>query len=177
MTKLFIRALSLIAMATSAPLASANTANFASGSFIASPERIGSAELRWLGIKLYKADLYTERGEDFDWSRPFQLDLTYQREFSGQALVKATLLEIERVEGGLQDGDAIMAKLAECFRDVKPADRYSAVAVGANAVRFFLNNEETCLLEHDNIRARFLGIWLSDSSRELAASQALRGLD
>lgn len=177
MNRHFPRALSLIALATLAPFASANTADFASGSYISSPERIGSAELRWLGIKLYKADLYTERGEGFAWSRPFQLDLTYHREFSGQALVKATLFEIERVEGGLPDGEEIMAKLAECFRDVKPADKYSAVAVDENLVRFFLNNEETCLLEHDDIRARFLGIWLSDNSRELAASQALRGLD
>ena len=67
MTKPFLRALWLITLATSAPTAGANTANLASGSFIASPERIGSAELRWLGIELYKADLYTERGEDFDW--------------------------------------------------------------------------------------------------------------
>lgn len=175
-----VRLLSGIVVAFGVVLGSsayANTAATSAASFITAPERIGSAELRWLGIKLYRADLYTENGEGFDWKRPFRLDLTYEREFSRSALVKATLFEMERVEGRSSDHDEIGEKLGDCFRDVQPSDTYSAVALDQNSVRFFLNSDQTCTLVHDDIRERFLGIWLSDKSRELASSKALRGLN
>lgn len=177
---MIVRVLGGIVVSASVALgnsAYANTIATGVDTFITAPERIGSAELRWLGIKLYRADLYTENGEGFDWKRPFRLDLTYEREFSGSALVKATLFEMERVEGKSSDHDEIGEKLGDCFRDVQSLDTYSAVALDQNSVGFFLNSDQTCTLVHDDIRARFLGIWLSDNSRELAASKALRGLE
>jgi hypothetical protein len=158
-------------------VASANTPATETRSELSSPERIGSAELDWFGIKLYKAELFTETGGAFAWGSPFRLDLTYSRDFSTSALVKATLIELDRLEGPRADHPEIGVELGRCFEDVRRGHVFSAIALERNAIRFLLNGEETCTLQHEDIRSRFLGIWLSDQSRELAASKALRGLN
>lgn len=175
-SQLLSRVLILLALSTTGA-ANANTQAIDTESDLTMPERIGSADLSWFGLKLYTADLYTERGAEFDWSDPFRLDLTYSREFSSAALVKATLVELERTEGARADHAEIEEGLALCFRQVAKGDVFSAMALEQNSVRLFLNGIETCTLEHEDIRRRFLGIWLSDQSRELAASRALRGLN
>jgi hypothetical protein len=158
-------------------VASANTPATETRFELSRPERIGYAELSWFGVKLYKAELFTETGAEFAWGNPFRLDLTYSRSFSTSALVKATLIELDRVEGPRADHPRIEAELGRCFGEVRRGDVFSAIALDRNTIRFLLNGEETCTLEHDDIRSRFLGIWLSDQSRELAASKALRGLN
>ncbi len=144
--------------------------------FVESPQRLGASDVRWFGMKIYSAVLHTERGSNFDWERPFSLSLTYNTAIKKDGLVKATLSELERIEGRRGDHDVIGRKLDICFRTVDKSDVFAAIAQDQNSIRFLHNGTQTCVLKHKGIRERFLGIWLSDAAREIAASRALRGL-
>ena len=140
------------------------------------PEKIGEVQVRFLGIRMYEAALFTKQGAPFKWSQPFALELTYLRRFSKQRLVKASISELERVEGQQSDHAGIASKLDRCFRTVGASDRFVAVPQGRNAVHFYFNGRLTCRLQHSGIRNRLLGIWLADNSRDRQLSRTLRGL-
>jgi hypothetical protein len=136
----------------------------------------GRAQVRWLGLKIYTARLFTTDGEAFDWTRSFALELTYDRRFSAASLSRASGKELARLEGRQSDHPEILQKLAICYQDVKAGDRFVALGRAKDQVDFLLNGRQTCQLKHDNIRQRLLSIWLSDDARDPDLSRQLRGL-
>ncbi len=156
--------------------ARASTEDAAVSAYLAEPAQIGTAETKLLGFRLFRAELYTEKGRMFDWNQRFSLRLVYDRAFDANALVWASMFELSRLEGDQADHAAIEEKLASCYRDVTRGDAFVTIAEGPDHVRFLLNGAPTCVLWHDGIRDRLLGIWLSDGSRDVAASRALRGM-
>lgn len=144
---------------------------------LSGPEKIGEVNVRFLGIRMYDAALFTKGGDAFQWSRPFALELTYARSFGRDRLIKASLSELERMEGEQSDHQTIATKLESCFRTVRASDRFVAIPDGRNLVRFYFNGTPTCALRHSGIRERLLGIWLSDTARDRRLSRLLRGLE
>lgn len=142
---------------------------------ISEAQNLGRVTVRWFGLPLYDAALYTERGARFSWQAPMALELAYRREISGESLVSATQNELERIEGPRRDHPAIVEKLSPCLRDVGPGDRFLAVARDVDRVDFWFNGRRICEVRHENLRKRFLGIWLSDDARSVALSRRLRG--
>lgn len=153
---------------------------FASGvpeveSRLNNPAPIGQARVRWLGISLYQASLFTPSGSPFDWSQPFALRLDYDQDIDGERLISTTIKEMRRMEGAREDHTDIATKLTACFRDVRDGDRYVALAQGRDRIGFWLNGTQVCDLRHDGIRERLLGIWLSENSRMPNLTRQLRG--
>ena len=157
--------------------AAANTVPDDIKSQLQAPQKIGEVNVRFLGIRMYDAALFTKAGGAFRWSRPFALELTYARSFSRDRLIKASLSELERMEGDQSDHQVIGDKLESCFRTVRSSDRFVAIPEGRNQVNFYFNGRQTCALQHSAIRERLLGIWLSDAARDRRLSRLLRGLD
>ncbi|MBE1284372.1 MAG: hypothetical protein GJ676_13755 [Rhodobacteraceae bacterium] len=139
------------------------------------PTLVNEVTVRWLGLRLYKAALFTESGERFSWSEPMALQLTYLRDFSEPKLTKGTLDELQRIEGNRSDHTALMAKLSKCFTDVQAGDRFVAASPRPDTLSMWLNGRKTCTVSEPNIRKRFLGIWLSDQARSASLSRSLRG--
>ena len=177
MCQILIRYLSLIILFLMPAMAQANVIASDIRAQLSAAERIGQVQVRFVGLRLYSAALFTEEGAPFNWSRPFALELKYARRFSRERLVSASMSELERMEGRRTDHSAIASKLKACFRTVKASDRFVAIPDGKNSVRFYHNGRQTCRLSHANIRSRLLGIWLSDRARNLHLSRNLRGLD
>ncbi len=142
---------------------------------IPDPARLGAVTFRWFGLPLYDAALYTTGGGAFNWRAPLALKLVYARDIPAETLVRATLMELRRMEGARADHAAIGRKLGPCFRNVGPGDRFTAIAESTDAVTLWFNGARTCELSHPGIRERFLGIWLSDDSRSARLSRRLRG--
>ncbi len=142
---------------------------------IAEAQKLGRVTVRWFGLPLYDAALYTAGGARFSWQVPMALELAYRREISGESLVAATARELERIEGPQRDHPSILEKLGRCFRDVGPGDWFLAVAPAGDRVEFWFNGVRLCAARHPNLRKRFLGIWLSDEARSVALSRRLRG--
>ena len=141
------------------------------------PQKVGEVQVRFLGIRMYNAALFTKGGNAFSWNRPFALELKYARSFSKDRLVKASISELQRLEGKRKDHATISQKLENCYRTVRASDRFVAVPKGRNSVQFYFNGQKTCDLNHAGVRERILGIWLSDRSRDKQLSRVLRGLN
>jgi DUF1365 family protein len=58
----------------------------------------GSAGLRWFGLKIYDASLWSA-ATPFDPEQPFALELTYQRSLSRARIVQTSMDEIRRLFG------------------------------------------------------------------------------
>ena len=155
----------------------ASTTNVSLQGTSAALEKIGSVQVRFFGFRLFSAALFTEGGSPFDWQDHFALRLTYDRGFDRDTLVSTSIDEMTRLEGPRPDHGEIRAKLEVCYRSVARADNFLAVAESRNAVRFYLNGQRTCRIQHNGIRERLLGIWLSDNARDVGMSRQLRGVN
>ncbi|WP_299349700.1 chalcone isomerase family protein [uncultured Shimia sp.] len=142
---------------------------------LSNPERLGSVTVRYLGIAIYDAELFTSGGTDFRWQAPMALRLTYRRGFSADQLTDATMTEITRMNGESASDAKLRADLATCYRDVKKGDEITATSQGSNAVSLWLNNRKVCTLNSAGIQKRFFGIWLAPESRMARLSPQLKG--
>lgn len=135
----------------------------------------GEATMRWFGIPLYDATLFTPNGQALDWQRPIALRLVYSRKISREAFLTATMRELDRIEGQRADHSEIRQKLMACYRDALTGDQFIAGSDTSDEVSLWFNGTKTCDVRHPQIRQRFLGIWLSDQSRSLRLTRHLRG--
>lgn len=142
---------------------------------LSQPQKLGEATMRWLGLPIYNAALYTQGSNQFSWTQPIALELEYLRSFPASQLTKSTLDELERIEGPRSDHSALIGKLGRCFRDVSKGDRLMAYSSTASKVSFSFNGGAACTVSHSGVRERFLGIWLSDSSRSAKLTRRLKG--
>ena len=130
----------------------------------------------WLGFRVFDITVFTQGGARYDPVKQAALELRYARRFSKRSLTTATMEELDRLEGTQPDHPEISRKLQRCFADVGPGDRFLAVGATKDQVTLYRNDAKTCRLNHPNIRARFLDIWLSLDSRFPAVSRRLRWL-
>ena len=135
----------------------------------------GEVTMRWYGFPLYDATLFTPAGARFDWQNPVALRLVYARTIKQDAFLTATMAELERIEGKRADHRQIARKLEPCYRNAQAGDHFIAQSASPNQVTLWFNGTKTCDLRHNQIRERFLGIWLSDQSRSARLSKRLRG--
>jgi hypothetical protein len=131
----------------------------------------GEATLRFFGLPLYQARLYTPGGKALDWQEDLALELTYLRRLSETDLVTSTLRELSRTGASLPVKD----QLEQCYDDVGKGDRYLAVSNGPDEVLFWRNDRRMCALSHPRIKYRFMAIFLGDNTRSPAFTRKLRG--
>ncbi|MGR3712522.1 MAG: hypothetical protein ACU0A6_05320 [Shimia sp.] len=139
------------------------------------PAAVGEGQFRYLGFKVYDLQLFTSGGQRFDAGAPFALAIEYDRKIRREVLLKASLGELERVEGKRADHGAILYKLTRCYRDIAPGDRIVAAPKGANGMAFWVNGARTCTLNHPGFRDRYMAIWMSEKSRDRDLARRLRG--
>lgn len=143
---------------------------------LTAPRLHGTATTRAWGLKLYDAELWTDRGEAFDRADRFALSLTCGWNFSRETLARSTVDEIVRVEGGRrEDHAALEAQLLRCLPDVRPGVRVTALAESASRVAIFVQGRRACTLSYPDLRKRFFGIWLAPTSRDTRAAARLTG--
>jgi len=165
---MFKTLLALILFSIAAPV-------WASPSAIESPEPVGSTSFTFYGFPIYSAKLYTSNGMAYVPSEPFVLELNYKRNLSQKQFVSATLSEMARMEGALNDRVSLQSEFTSCFRDVSKGDIFTAANNGPSQVDIYLNGTKTCRLKSTEISKRFFAIWLSENSRSPHLSRILRG--
>ena len=131
----------------------------------------GQATLRFLGLPLYHARLYTPGGMAFDWQKDLALELTYLRSLTEADLVNSTMRELSRTGEPMPVQD----QLVDCFDDVGEGDRYLAVSNGPDELLFWRNDRRMCALSYPRIKERFMAIFLGENTRSPAFTRKLRG--
>ena len=141
--------------------------------------QVGSAVLRFFGLRVYEARLWATNGftpEDYN-RHPFGLELVYDRKLEGAAIAERSIAEMRRV-GSFTDEQARqwLSLMKQAFPDVVAHDRLLGLNDGQGEVRFFHNGRQTAQIRDAEFARLFFGIWLSPLTSAPAMRSSLLGL-
>jgi hypothetical protein len=138
----------------------------------------GRGVLRFFGLRVYEARLWTAPGFDADdYARhPFALELVYDRRLEGQAIAERSVAEMRRV-GSFDEAQAKrwLALMVKAFPDVVASDRLLGLHDGQGDVSFFHNGKLTAQTVDADYARLFFGIWLARASPAPGLREALLG--
>ncbi|WP_419964754.1 chalcone isomerase family protein [Pelomonas caseinilytica] len=138
----------------------------------------GTGVLRFFGLRVYEARLWTSPGfQPDDYARqPFALELVYDRRLEGAAIAERSVAEMRRI-GSFDEARAKrwLALMKQAFPDVAATDRLTGLSDGQGEVRFFHNGRETAQTVDADYARLFFGIWLAPQTSAPALRQALLG--
>ena len=161
-------ALAQVAPASASPLAATKP--------LAGTRMAGEGVLRFLGFEIYRARLWVQPGFDADnyTAQPLALELTYQRNFTAEAIAKRSIEEMRRVGSFTpQQATGWQQALQAALPDVKPGDRLLGLyQPGAGAV-FKMGGRVVGEVPDAEFSRLFFGIWLSPQTSEPALRQQL----
>ena len=131
--------------------------------------RQGQARLRFFGLSVYDATLWTEPGFEVSaFSRHrFVLELHYLRTLYGKAIAERSLKEMRGV-GSVSDAQAAgwLEAMLKLFPDVKEGDHIAGLHVPGEGARFTLNERPLGEVPDPEFARLFFGIWLSPATSE-----------
>ena len=143
---------------------------------LAGTRMAGEGVLRFLGFEIYRARLWVQPGFDADnyAAQPLALELTYQRNFTADAIAKRSIEEMRRVGSFTpQQATRWQQALAAALPDVKPGDRLLGLyQPGAGAV-FKMGGRVVGEVPDADFSRLFFGIWLSPQTSEPGLRQEL----
>ena len=137
----------------------------------------GSAVLRWLGLHIYDAQLWTTAPPAADpLGHPSALALVYGRKLVGAQIASRSIDEMRRI-GPFSDAQAErwLQAMTRLFPDVQAGDRLTGVHLPGRAARFFFNGQHRGDVADPEFARLFFGIWLSPRSSEPRLREQLLG--
>ena len=102
---------------------------------------VGQGTMRFLGFEVYRARLWAQPGFDADQysAHPLALELTYQRNFTAQAIAKRSIEEMRRVAPfGPEQAERWQTALQAALPDVKPGDTLTGIYQPGSGATFRL---------------------------------------
>lgn len=147
-------------------------------SALPSARLMGTAVLRFFGLRVYEARLWAAPGllpEDYA-RHPFALELVYDRKLEGAAIAERSIAEMRRV-GSFTEEQARqwLDLMKQAFPDVVAKDRLLGLNDGQGDVRFFHNGRQTAQLRDADYARLFFGIWLAPQTSAPAMRTSLLG--
>jgi len=138
---------------------------------------IGSGQLRWFGLRIYDAALWSGQ-HPFDPAARFALQLTYHRSISRERLVQTSLDEMRRL--GTAPGDTSLreqweTQLRKAFVDVEPGDQLIGVNLPGYGMRLYDQRKLVADIPDPKLARAFFDIWLNEASRDQALRRQLLG--
>lgn len=130
--------------------------------------KTGEAELKWFGISIYTASLWSGSSpfSDEPESGTLMLSIEYHRNVSQSKILKSTKKEWARLGQVDQDKrQAWLGALAGFLPDVGAGDSLSSLVVAGGETRFYLGNTEIGSITDPEFGRAFLAIWLDPTSR------------
>ncbi|MGD8842328.1 MAG: chalcone isomerase family protein [Gammaproteobacteria bacterium] len=135
---------------------------------------VGSGVLTWWGVTLYEATLLAPGGE-YRPDTPYALKIAYRYRFTRQQLVKATLKEIERLQGRLNNRDELIERFGDLFTDVDAGDRLIGIHLPGEGADFYGPQGYLGRLQDPELAAAFFDIWLDPRTSEPELRRQLLG--
>jgi len=139
----------------------------------------GATTARWLGIPLYDADLWVEKGAPEgapDYSRPFVVRIRYARPLAGRTIADVSREEIARLQA---PAPAVLAEwhrqMVAAFPNVDRGTELAGMHVPGVGTRFFLNGAVLAELTGYDFSRAFFGIWFDPATRNPAGREELLG--
>lgn len=147
---------------------------------LANARRQGQGVLRYLGLKIYDATLWTQSGfEPARWQQhPFVLELRYARSLKGQDIAERSL-EAMRKMGAVDDATAQrwLDGMRRAFPDVARDDWLIGAWNPATQVTQFTGRAATeTRIEDRAFGLRFFGLWFDERTTDPGLRADLLGL-
>lgn len=141
----------------------------------AAMERLGEGTLRWFGLKVYEARLWTAGGAP-DFARPLRLELRYARALRGAAIAERSVEEIARLGFGSPGQRAAWsAAMQGLFPDVAPGDTLAGEHLPGRGARFLRNGAPLGEIADPDFSRAFFSIWLDPRTSAPDLRAALLG--
>lgn len=135
----------------------------------------GTAELDWMWMDVYISRLWMD-AEEWSYTTPFALSITYEMNFSRKQLVEKSVDEVARIHGLPQDRLARLDKeLNRVFPAVRNGDRITALFIPDTEVVFFHNGTETGGITDKDLLIPFMDIWFSPQTERPELRKAMLG--
>ena len=138
----------------------------------------GSARLRFLGLSVYEARLWSgPTSVSEDWAdAPLALEIEYARTLKGSAIAERSLAEMRRQgEIDAATGQRWLTTMVRLFPDVRQGDRLTAVNRPGVGLALFANGQPRGAVDEPAFAQRFFGIWLARQTSEPALRSGLLG--
>ncbi len=138
----------------------------------------GQATLRFVGLRIYHARLWTlsDFRSDKLGEQPLVLELDYLRDLKGSAIAERSLQEMRRV-GSVSEaqGQRWLEQMQRIFPDVKAGDRLTGQLLPGQGAAFWHNGRPAGRVPEAEFATLFFGIWLSPATSEPDMRLALLG--
>ena len=129
----------------------------------------GEGELRWLGLKVYAAQLWSgPAGVKTDRlsGQPMALELRYFTSLKGSTIAESSASEITRLGfGDAAQRERWSAQMAAVFPNVSRGDRLVGMVEPGRGVRFFHNDKPIGMIEGNEFVQAFFSIWLDERTQ------------
>ncbi|MEJ2403415.1 MAG: chalcone isomerase family protein [Candidatus Thiodiazotropha sp.] len=135
---------------------------------------VGSGTLTWWGVTLYEATLLAPDAH-YRPDTPYALQIAYRYRFSREQLARATLKEIERLQGKRDDRQALLDRFSALFTDVSAGDQITGVHLPGQGADFYGPQGYLGRLQDPQLAAAFFDIWLDPRTREPDLRRQLLG--
>ncbi len=139
---------------------------------------LGSGDFYWFGFKIYNAKIWTEK-TPLDMSRPFALELTYNRTISRRLLVRTVISEMKRLNGNdiaavkIQDWQI---KLTSAIPDISPGDALIGVYLPTHGFRLYSKQGLAADIRDPELAHYFFGVWLDKRAKDHVLRSKLLGI-
>jgi hypothetical protein len=138
----------------------------------------GYGRLRWFGLHVYDARLWTAAAGEQDVAlQAFALELEYARRLDGRRIAERSLDEMARIgRFAPERGQHWLATMTQLFPDVVPGDRLTGLQREPGQAQFYHNAALRGAVGDEEFSRLFFGIWLSPLTSAPALREQLLGL-
>ena len=135
----------------------------------------GEGRLRWLGLHIYDAALWT-RSDAVSVHSEFALDIRYARNIPANRLVNTSVKEMRRLGFGDRELQRQWAaEMARVFPDIRKGDRLTGVNLPGVGAKFYHNGRLVGTVADEQFALAFFSIWLDPRTREPGLRESLIG--
>ncbi len=135
---------------------------------------VGQGEMRWFGLKLYRAELLSHSGK-YDPQQGHALVLTYARSFKADRIIDASLEQMARLGAPKARFDDWAAHMRRGFVDVSEGDALVGVLQPGKGIRFYAGERLTADIDDPEFARWFFAIWLDARTSEPGLRKQLLG--
>ncbi|MBM5782092.1 MAG: hypothetical protein FJ368_01580 [Pelagibacterales bacterium] len=124
---------------------------------------IGSSDLNFLALKVYKISLWSE-DKKFSYDKKFAIEILYNMNFSKEDLAKRSIEEIKKTTSiSQEEEETYYQKLISIFSNIKKGDQKLAIFDPKNGVKLFHNHNLKGDISDLKFARLFVDIWLNEN--------------
>lgn len=136
---------------------------------------IGEAPMKFMGLKVYDAALWSE-AKEFSYDKRFAIHIKYNMSFTKENLAERSIDEIEiNHDLSSRERREYLEKLNEIFVNIKKGDEKVALFDPKNGVTLFYNNQKIGEISSLKFARLFVDIWLDEKGSHPKVTKKLLG--